>query len=75
MKKLRIIKRTEPYEEPVYVIQQRRRVFFWRWIDVWCACSGNNCTDTFDTLEEAKDYLHHFHNGGKTIETVVYSGD
>ena len=71
MKKVRIIKRTTPDGRIRYVIQQKHFLFRWWWVDAWLnSPSGADCTDSFNTIEEAKENLCYF-DGTETKEEVV----
>ena len=71
MRKVRIIKRTNPDGRIQYVIQQKHDLFRWWWVDAWInSMCGAYCTDYFDTLEKAKKNLCYF-NGSKAKEEVV----
>jgi len=71
MKQVRIIERTNPDRRVRYVIQQKHYLFRWWWVDAWInSSSGAYCTDSFDTLEEARENLCYF-DGTKASERVV----
>lgn len=70
-KKCRIVKRTNVDGRVEFVIQQKHFLFFWWWVDAWVNSSdGANCTDSFETLEEAERNLCYF-DGTKIKETVI----
>ena len=70
--KTRIIERTHVDGEKSWVIQQKHFLFRWWWVDAWVNSScGANCTDSFSTLEEAKNNLCYF-DGSKGKDKVVY---
>ena len=68
-KNVRIIERKMPDGRIEYTIQQRHFLFRWWWVDAWMNC-GVECTDSFDTLEEAKKHLCYY-DGSKCQERVV----
>ncbi len=71
MKKVRIIKRTNPDGRVKFVIQQKHSLFRWWWVDAWVnSWDGAACTDSWDTLEEAKKNLCYF-DGTSSLEVVV----
>ena len=71
MKKVRIVRRIDVDGTVKYVIQQKHYLFRWWWVDAWInSLSGAYCTDSFDSLEEARENLCYF-DGSKIIETVV----
>jgi len=71
MRKVRIVERTGPDGRIRFVIQQKHFLFRWWWVDAWInSSSGAYCTDSFDTLEEAKENICYF-DGTKTIDRVV----
>lgn len=56
--KARIIRRANVDGSIKFVIQQRHFIFRWIWVDAWInSMSGASCTDSFDTLSEAKKNL------------------
>jgi hypothetical protein len=68
--KVRIVKRVMPSGITEFTIQQRHFLFWWLWVDAWVN-KGAECTDTFDSLEDAKRNLCFF-DGTKCKEDVVY---
>ncbi len=71
MKQTRIINRVAPDKRVTYVIQQPHFLFRWWWVDAWINSNcGAYCTDSFSTLEEARENLCYF-DDTPTIETVV----
>ena len=71
MKKTRIIKRTNPGGRVNFVIQQKHFLFWWWWVDGWVnSWAGAACTDSWDTLEQAKNHLCHF-DGTPVKEKIV----
>jgi len=69
--KARIIKRTDPVGNFIFVIQQKHFLFRWRWVDAWVnSLDGACCNDSFNTIEEAKWFLPYF-DGTETKEIVV----
>jgi hypothetical protein len=68
--KVRIAER-EFNGKATYVIQQKHRLFGWRWADAWeNSMSGAWYNDSFDTLEEAMKNLPYF-DGTKCREKVI----
>ena len=68
--KVRIVKRTFNGHSS-FVIQQKHFLFRWHWVDAWInSSSGAYCTDSFGSLEEAKDNLYLF-DGTRATEEVV----
>lgn len=70
MKKVRIVETTYPDGTKDYTIQQKHFLFRWWWV----AASVNDeygPSDTFMTLEKAKENLWYF-DGSKPISKVVY---
>lgn len=68
--KARIVERTLVDGRVVFVIQQRHFLFRWWWVDAWMNC-GVECTDTFDTIDQAKSSLCYF-DGTKIKETIAH---
>ena len=68
-KNVRIIERKMPDGRIEFTIQQRHFLFRWWWVDAWMN-EGVECTDSFDTLEEAKKNLCYY-DGSKCRERVV----
>jgi len=69
--KVRIIKRTNPGGRVTYVIQQKHWLVWWWWVDAWENCSwGAACSDTFESLEEAKRNLCYF-DGTASVDKEV----
>jgi len=71
--KVRIVKKTYA-GTTFYQIQQRHFIFFWWWVAGWVNSSlgASAPTDTFETLKEAEENLHHY-DGTKATEEVVKS--
>lgn len=69
MNKARIIKRTAPDGRIRYIIQQRHFLFRWWWVDAWVNHDVWT-TDSFDSLEEAKENLCWF-DGTEWADEVV----
>ena len=71
MRKVRIIKRTNPDGRINYVIQQKHDLFRWWWVDAWInSLCGASCRDSWATLDEAKKCLCYF-DGSKSREEVM----
>jgi hypothetical protein len=69
--KTRIVKRTNVDGIVEYVIQQTHFIFWWWWVDAWINSSaGACCTDSFNTLEEAKKNLCYF-DGTSAVDEIV----
>lgn len=69
--KTRIVKRTGVDGSIRYVIQQKHHIFRWQWVDAWVnSMLGAACTDSFDTLQEARDNLCYF-DGTQEKDEVV----
>jgi hypothetical protein len=61
--KARIVERTSPNGRKEYVIQQRHFLFRWLWVDARVNSffgAGASCSDSWRTLEEAKENLCFF---------------
>ncbi len=71
MKKVRIIQRTLPNGNVVFVIQQKHFLLFWWWVDAWVNSIDGHATDSFSTFEEAQKNLCYF-NGSKSTEKIVF---
>lgn len=57
----RIVERTMPGGNVVFVIQQQHFLFRWWWVDAWVnSLNGPDCTDTFLSLDEAERALPFF---------------
>lgn len=75
MKKVRIIKRTNPGGRVLFVIQQKHFLFKWWWVDAWLNSScGAYCQDDFVSLKEAKEHLCYFDGSVCKEETVFEKG-
>ena len=68
---VRIIERVGVDNKITFVIQQKHFIFFWWWVDAWVnSTNGASCTDSFNTLKEAKKYICYF-DGSKIKERVI----